>query len=119
MHEGVHSKLSKNRKLNRWLGFVCGVPSLLGISAYKAVHLPHHRYERGVEDPDEFENITRHPPLLKIILIFWFLLGAYFYGLLHIPLTGLKLAKPTERIKIIQEYILIILLLGLVLGLVP
>jgi len=119
MHEGVHSKLFKNRKLNRWLGFVCGVPSLLGISAYKAVHLPHHRYERGVEDPDEFENITGRPTLLKIILLGWFLMGAYFYGLLHIPITGMKLAKRAEKIKIMQEYILIILLLGLVFWLVP
>ena len=119
MHEGVHSKLFKNRRLNRWLGFVCGVPSLLGISAYKAVHLPHHRYERGVEDPDEFENITRHPPLLKIILIGWFLMGAYFYGLFHIPITGMKLAKRAEKIKIMQEYFLIVVLLGLVFWLVP
>jgi fatty acid desaturase len=118
MHEGVHSNLSKNRKLNRWLGFLCGAPTLLGISAYKAVHLPHHRHERMVEDPDEFENLTRRPLLLKIILIGWFFVGAFFY-LLHIPITGLKLASRQEKKKIIQEYLLIVLLAALAFYLVP
>ncbi len=118
MHEGVHSNLFRNRKANRWLGFLCGTPTLLGLSAYKAVHLPHHRHERSLEDPDEFENITGRPALLKAILLSWFFVGAYFY-LFHIPITGLKLASRPEKKKIIQEYLLIVLLTALAFYLVP
>ena len=110
MHEGVHSNLSKNRSINRWLGFICGVPTLLGLSAYKAVHLPHHRHERMVEDPDEFENLTGKPPVLKVILVLWFFIGAYFY-LFHIAFTGMKLTSPGEKRKIAQEYALLIALI--------
>lgn len=118
MHEGVHSNLSKNNSVNRWLGFFSGVPTLLSLSAYKAVHLPHHRHERAVEDPDEFENLTRKPPVLKAILVLWFLMGAYFY-LFHIPFIGLKLASPGEQKKIIQEYLLLFLLIGAAFLFVP
>ena len=118
MHEGVHSNLSKNRSINRWLGFFSGVPTLLSLSAYKAVHLPHHRHERSVEDPDEFDNLTGKPPVLKVILVLWFFIGAYFY-LFHIAFTGFKLASPNERKKIAQEYLVLLLLVGLVFTFVP
>lgn len=124
MHEGVHSNLYRNqnrgsRWTNRWLGFLCGAPTLLAVSAYQAVHLPHHRYERGVEDPDELENITRHPPFLKIILLIAFTIGAYFY-LFHILITGLKIANNrNRRNEIIQEYLLILLFLGLAIHWIP
>jgi fatty acid desaturase len=118
MHEGTHDKLFNGEKLNRWIGFCCGAPVLMGISAYKTVHLYHHRFERGREDPDEFENLTRRPLLLKIIMLGWLFVGAYFY-ILHIPITGLKLGSRLERRRIIEEYLLLIGLILLVFQFVP
>ncbi|MGH8004221.1 MAG: fatty acid desaturase family protein [Limisphaerales bacterium] len=118
MHEGLHGKLFKEKKLNRWIGFFCGAPALVGLSAYKSVHLYHHRHERGIEDPDEFENLTRQPPLLKTFLLVWFFVGAYLY-IIHIPATGLKLGSRLERKKIVEEYVLLIGLIVLAFLVVP
>ncbi len=118
MHEGLHGKLYKSKKLNRWIGFFCGAPALVGISAYKTVHLYHHRFERGIEDPDEFENIARRPFVLKLVLLGWFFVGAYFY-IFHVPITGLRLGNRLERRRIIEEYLLLIALIVLAFQLVP
>ena len=123
VHEASHSNLYRSQKrlgrwANRWLGFLSGVPTLLSVSAYQAVHLPHHRYVRGLDDPDEFENITRRPLWLRIILLIWFGVGAYAY-VFHTAFTGLKLANRQTRSRIIQEYLLIALLVGLAVYLAP
>lgn len=118
MHEAIHVKLFKNLKLNRWVGFICAAPSFTVASAYKAVHMPHHLYVRGANDPDEFENITRHPILIRLVLLVWFFIGSYFY-LFHMPITGLKLVEKQERQRIIEEYLVLFLLTILVFFLVP
>lgn len=56
MHEAVHGIMFRDRGLNRWVGFLCGLPAFLSVSAYRMGHLPHHRYERSARDPVVVSN---------------------------------------------------------------
>jgi fatty acid desaturase len=106
MHEGVHRILFRNRLLNRWVAFACGVPAFLSVTAYRVGHLPHHRHERGPEDPDELENVSRDPRVLTGLFCLTFLLGDLF-GLYRVgPLNAWR-GKPGERRDVAVEYVLI------------
>ena len=53
MHEAAHGLLSKNRKLNDFLGGAL-TGSVIGadLLAYRNYHLKHHKYAQQAEDPD-------------------------------------------------------------------
>lgn len=42
MHEAVHRILFRNRFLNPWVAFACGLPAFLSVTAYRIGHLPGH-----------------------------------------------------------------------------
>lgn len=106
MHEGVHRILFRNRLLNRWVAFACGVPAFLSVTAYRVGHLPHHRHERGARDPDELENLSRDPRLLAGLFCLMFLFGDLF-GLYRVgPLNALR-SRGDERRNVVVEYALI------------
>jgi len=53
MHEAAHGGLSKNLKLNDFLGhWLCAVPVGADLRAYRPYHLTHHRFAQQPEDPD-------------------------------------------------------------------
>lgn len=118
MHEGVHGKLFASAALNRWIGFLCSAPVFVAGSAYRAYHLPHHRAVRSASDPDEFENVTRRPAWLKILLVLWLLVGTFWY-LVYLPVTGFRMGNRESRRAILEEYALMLLLYGLAFALVP
>jgi fatty acid desaturase len=118
MHEGVHGAFFASPVLNRWVGFACSAPVLLAGSAYRAYHLPHHRHVRGAEDPDEFENVTRRPGVLKLLLVLWLLMGSPFY-LVYIPIVGYRRGTQEARRAILTEYLLIACLVAAAVSLVP
>jgi fatty acid desaturase len=106
MHEGVHRILFRNRLLNRWVAFACGVPALLSVTAYRVGHLPHHRYERGPGDPDELENFSRRPRVVALLLLLTLALGD-LYGLYRVgPLNAWRGTR-AERRAVLVEYGLI------------
>jgi fatty acid desaturase len=107
MHESNHNLLFKNRWLNRWAGFVCGVPSLVAVSAYRTLHLAHHANTGTHDDPDSMEQTV--PKSIPMVLFFYLFLviGAYLY-LLHLVKTSLALAEPRRRRDILLEYGLIV-----------
>jgi len=123
MHECVHAKFfdpstKLGRWANRWVGVPLVFPILFSATAYRVSHLHHHRYERSIEDMDEFENFTRRPALLKLLLVGWLLIGAWYYPV-HTAIHGLRLADAHERRAIIFEYALLAATLVLVFVLVP
>jgi fatty acid desaturase len=118
MHDSAHDTLSRHRRVNRWLGVACTLPVFLSRSAYRAYHLPHHRHQRDGCDIDEFENITRRPALLKVVLVFWTLVGGYYY-LLHIPVHAWRLGDGEDRRHILEEYLLAAALYAALFLLVP
>ena len=53
MHEAAHGALSRNLKLNDFLGhWVCAVPIGASLNNYRPYHLSHHRFAQQAEDPD-------------------------------------------------------------------
>jgi fatty acid desaturase len=53
MHEAAHGGLSKNLRLNDFLGhWLCAVPIGADLGAYRPYHLNHHRFAQQPEDPD-------------------------------------------------------------------
>ena len=110
MHEGVHGLLFENRFLNRWVGVLTGAPALVSLTAYRVIHITHHRNTGGPEDPDRLANSVPNPTLRRIFFYVWFAVGGILYVLVHVPVTSLRLAKRKERIDLAVEY-------GLILGL--
>ncbi|PZN93896.1 MAG: fatty acid desaturase [Alphaproteobacteria bacterium] len=53
MHEAAHGGLSRNLRLNDFLGhWLCAVPIGASLTAYRPYHLAHHRFAQQPEDPD-------------------------------------------------------------------
>ena len=53
MHDGAHGLLSKNRKLNDFLGqWASGVFIGASLQEYRDYHLKHHKYAQQNDDPD-------------------------------------------------------------------
>lgn len=53
MHEAAHGGLSRNGRLNDFLGhWLCAVPIGASLKAYRPYHLSHHRFAQQPEDPD-------------------------------------------------------------------
>ncbi|NJN21761.1 MAG: fatty acid desaturase, partial [Leptolyngbya sp. RL_3_1] len=55
-HEGVHGVLSRNPDWNRALSIACALPVLQNFSAYKVLHLNHHKHLGLAGDPDHYKN---------------------------------------------------------------
>jgi fatty acid desaturase len=110
MHEGMHGNFFRNRRWDRWCGFLVGLPSLYPVSEYKANHLLHHKHTRTRQDPDEMLNFTRSKTLQSVIFYSMFLVGTYFY-LIHIPYIVYTRGTPRERFTAARERVLILLLL--------
>jgi fatty acid desaturase len=106
MHESNHNLLFKNKHLNHWVGFLCGLPSLVSVSAYRTLHLAHHAKTSTPHDPDSMEQAA--PKSVPIVLFYYLFLviGAYLY-LIHLVKTSLSLADSRMRPKILAEYLLI------------
>ncbi|MDQ1154332.1 fatty acid desaturase family protein [Brevundimonas sp. SORGH_AS_0993] len=53
MHEAAHGGLSRNARLNDFLGhWLCAVPIGASLKDYRPYHLRHHRFVQQPEDPD-------------------------------------------------------------------
>jgi fatty acid desaturase len=53
MHDGVHYRLFRNRRLNDWTAeIVLAWPNLISARAYRRNHFAHHRYLNTGQDPD-------------------------------------------------------------------
>lgn len=53
MHEAAHGGLSRDARLNDFLGhWLCAVPVGASLTAYRPYHLSHHKYAQNPEDPD-------------------------------------------------------------------
>src|SRR5579863_1936634 len=53
MHEGVHYRLFRNRRLNDWTSeILLAWPNLISARAYRRNHFAHHRYLNTAQDPD-------------------------------------------------------------------
>ncbi|MBI4417876.1 MAG: fatty acid desaturase, partial [Ignavibacteriales bacterium] len=107
MHESCHSLLSRNHLVNRWFGFLCGIPGLVAVSAYRSIHITHHAHVRTERDPDDIELASNKGIPLVLAYYAALLMGIYLY-LPTVAVVGYR--KGTKRIRrqILQEYALLI-----------
>lgn len=103
MHEACHSLLSRNPIVNRWLGFLCGVPGLVSVSAYRSIHLIHHSYTRTDQDPDNIDQ-GNAVPLPKAFLHYLVLVAGIYFYIPTVAVTGFKKGRKEMKRAILVEY---------------
>ena len=79
MHEAIHGNLFRNRRWDRWFGFLCGLPTLFQITGYRVSHLLHHRHTRTEDDPDSMMNVSSNKTFLSIFFYIAGLIGVFLY----------------------------------------
>lgn len=101
-HEAVHGTLSRSRVWNAIGGAACAVPALQNFSAYRVLHLRHHRHLGEDGDPDHYANYTRWTWM--VFCMNWLrLLFGYPVYITMIPILGFKHGNRSDRIKILCE----------------
>lgn len=116
-HEAVHSVLNPSRVVNNVFGAICAWPVLQNFTAYKVLHLRHHKF-LGVEgDPDHYANYTRWTWMVFIMNWLRFLIGYPVY-LVMIPILGFRQGRSGDRFWIVIES-LAVLVMGVVIYLSP
>lgn len=114
-HEAVHGVLSRNRIVNRWMGMICAMPVLQNFSAYKVLHLRHHKHLGQEGDPDHYDNYSRWTWL--VFSMHWVrLLVGYPIYIVMIPILGYRQANPADRRWILFEVALLACAVTLVLS---
>ena len=108
MHEGIHGNLFRDRRWDRWYGFLCGAPTLFSVTAYRVNHLLHHKHTRTEQDPDEMLNITPRKWLLSAFFYYWFVFGAFVYSF-HVTHVAKACGTRKERTQVVRELTLITL----------
>lgn len=112
MHEAVHGNFFRRRRLDRWCGFLLGAPALVSGTAFRVVHLQHHRYNRSEHDPDEISSAVKNSTLRQIAFYAWLVAGMFYYVLIRLPLQAWALGDTQERRQLLVEYALLLLLYG-------
>ena len=103
LHEGMHSVLFRNRLANRWAGVLLGACVLVGFTAYRVMHLRHHRYLGDARDPDDYDNYSANPRVVWAMHFVRLTLGAYLYVLL-MPYLAAHHGRRPERRRVLVEY---------------
>src|SRR6185503_16624062 len=107
MHEGMHGVLFANRRRNWIASVLLGSTFLMSFSAYRVLHLRHHRYLGDPRDPDDYHNYSRSRPLVWCLHFVRLTLGPLLYVCL-IPVLALKHGSPAQRRLICIEYTLLL-----------
>lgn len=116
LHEGMHGMLARGERRNRWASFLGGLPLLVPASAYRVLHVRHHRDLGGPDDPEDYRNLAGpHAWLLQWVRL---LLGVPLY-LVAIPLLGLRYGASADRRRILLELLLIAAALAAAVALLP
>ncbi len=111
MHEGIHGNLFRNSGLDRWAGFLGGIPTFVSPTAYRVVHMLHHRYNRTENDPDDLNNISPDPFFRRLFYYLWLFFGIFVYIYIRIPHLAMKHGNKKERRQILVEYLLMAVIL--------
>ncbi|GJQ20201.1 MAG: fatty acid desaturase [Bacteroidia bacterium] len=103
-HESSHNLFTRNPKIDRWIGFLCGIPILFSAMGYRIMHPIHHKYLRSSEDPDDIENTTKDPLLLRWVYVFVFFLSVYLY-LVMVPANAVRKGTTRQKVEVIAEFL--------------
>ncbi len=114
-HEAVHGVLCSNRTCNRALGIACALPVLQNFSAYKVLHLRHHKHLGQEGDPDHYDNYS-HWTWLVFSMHWVRLIVGYPIYIVMIPILGFRQGTSSDRRWIVLEVTLLISLIAAVLA---
>ena len=90
-----------------WMASVLlGSTFLMSFSAYRVLHLRHHRYLGDPRDPDDYHNYSRSRPLVWCLHFVRLTMGPVLYVCL-IPVLALKHGSLAQRKLIGIEYTLL------------
>lgn len=118
-HEGVHGVLDRNQNWNRFLSIICALPVLQNYSAYKVLHLKHHKHLGLEGDPDHYSNYTKWT-WLQFLMYWGRLIIGYPVYIIAIPILGFGQGNAEEKAWISIEVILLfILIAGVILSPIP
>jgi fatty acid desaturase len=106
MHEGMHGLLFASRRWNWIASVLLGATFLMSFSAYRVLHLRHHRYLGDPRDPDDYHNYSGSRPLVWSLHFVRLTVGPLLYVCL-IPVLALKHGSPSQRKLICVEYTLL------------
>jgi len=112
-HEAVHGVLSTNRTANRLLGIACAMPVLQNFSAYKVLHLQHHKHLGHEGDPDHYDNYSRWSWVVFAMHWVRLIIGYPIY-IVMIPILAFRQGKPFDRLWIAAEVGLLSILISAV-----
>jgi fatty acid desaturase len=106
LHEGMHGVLFRNRHANRWTSVLLGGCVLVGFTAYRVMHIRHHRYLGDPRDPDDYDNYSSNPRVVWALHFVRLTLGAYLYIVL-MPFLAFRHGRHAERVRVVQEYVVL------------
>ena len=104
MHEGMHGVLFVNRRWNWIASVLLGSTFVMSFSAYRVLHLRHHRYLGDPRDPDDYHNYSRSRSLVWCLHFVRLTVGSLLYVCL-IPVLALKHGSLAQRKLICIEYL--------------
>lgn len=105
-HEAVHGVLSSNHAVNRAAGIACALPVMQNYSAYKVLHLRHHKHLGNEGDPDHYDNYSSWTWV--VFSAHWIrLIVGYPIYLVMIPILGWRQGRPVDRRWILFEVALL------------
>lgn len=61
MHEAVHGNISDSKKTNTFFGVVCGTFCCLPYTAWKSIHIEHHKWVGNVEKDPSLAIVKNYP----------------------------------------------------------
>ena len=102
----VHGVLFVNRRWNWMASVLLGSTFLMSFSAYRVLHLRHHRYLGDPRDPDDYHNYSGSRPVVWCLHFVRLTVGPLLYVCL-IPVLALKHGSPAQRKLICIEYTLL------------
>lgn len=118
MHEGMHGVLFAGRRANRAGSVFLGATVLMGFSAYRVMHLRHHRHLGTPLDPDDYHNYARRKGLVWLMHFLRLTVGCAVY-VVAIPILALRFGTPVDRRAVALDYAAVAVLYAAVAWLVP
>lgn len=118
LHEGMHGVLFRSRAVNRWAAVLLGAPLGMSFSAYRVLHTLHHDHLGTDGDPDDYAAYTKRPVLFWLMQGIRLTVGAALY-LFAIPALALRRGASADRVRIVQEYVVLAALWATAFWLVP
>ena len=119
MHDAAHGLLSRRPAVNRWLGFVCGLPFWASVTAYRCNHTTHHRVTGTDEDPGDLVGAARRAGISMRHVVLVVLSLATLLVIPSIARDGFRKAPPGQRRQVLVEYALIAAAFALFFALAP